>query len=309
MGIKKDISKIELDIIQKNLKNKSFEDQKNIVVFDNFTEEPIEDFELMSLTSGPLRMNTIIIGFCTEGHAKFTVGVKPLVISKNMFAIIHPDQIVETTEISSDFKAGFIVLKRNFFEFQNDYVNAVFLHNFFIEHSVFRFSEEDMQEYLLVYNMLKKKANEVMNIYRMQIIQNLCQIMFYNISNIFYHTEQSNTSERKNNNTNEIYERFIKCVEKNYRKEHSVKYYADSLCISPKYMSTVIYEASGRHASEWIHEFIILEAKALLRSTKMSLQDISETLNFQTPSHFGRFFKRYCACSPRSYRTQLRIDS
>ena len=305
----KDISNVELDIIQKNLKNKIFEDQKNIVVFDNFTEEPIQDFELLSLRSGPLRINTIIIGFCTEGHIKFTIGVKPLVLSKNMFAIIHPDQIVETTKISPDFKAGFIVLKRNFFELQNDYGNAVSLHNFFLEHSVFRFSEDDMQEYMLVYNLLKNKIKEITNIYRMQIIQNLCQIMFYNISNIFYHTERSNVTERKNNRSKEICERFIKCVELNYREEHSVNYYAKKLCISPKYMSSVIYEVSGKHSSEWIHELIILEAKALLKSTKMSLQEISETLNFPSPSNFGRFFKRYCGCSPRHYRNSRAIES
>ena len=292
------ILKVGFDVIQENIRNNNFESR--VLVFDNFTE-PIEDFEFLSLNNGPIRINTIIIAFCTAGHVKFSLGVKPVEMSKNMLVVIHPDQIVETTEISPDFKVGFIVLQRNFFEIQNDYMKAITLHNFFLEHAVFLFSEENMQEYMVMYGLMKKKIEERDNIYRMQIIQNFCHIMFYNISNVFYHSNMSK-SEKKKSNSTEIYERFIKCVEMNYRTEHSVQYYADVLCLSPKYMSSVVYEVTGKHASEWIQEFIMLEAKALLKSTKMSLQEINDILNFPSQSHFGRFFKRYSGFSPREYR-------
>jgi AraC-like DNA-binding protein len=91
-------------------------------------------------------------------------------------------------------------------------------------------------------------------------------------------------------------------VEVFYRKEHSVKFYAGKLCLTPKYLSSVIYEISGKHASDRIHEYILLEAKALLKSTDMSLKNISDVLCFCTPSHFGRFFKRYTGFTPSAYR-------
>jgi len=81
-----------------------------------------------------------------------------------------------------------------------------------------------------------------------------------------------------------------------------VKFYADILCLTPKYLSSVIYEASGKHASDWIREYIMLEAKALLKSTNMNLKNISEILYFCTPSHFGRFFKRYTGYTPNEYK-------
>lgn len=292
--------KVGFDIIQGNIRNENFKD--HVMVFDNFTE-PIEDFELISTGIGPLRINTIIIAFCTDGFIRFSLGIEPMEISKNMLVIIRPEQIVETTEVSPDFKAGFIVLKRNFFEIQNDYTNAIALHNFFLEHSVCPLSEENMQEYMQIYDLMKKKIGEKNNIHLLQILQSFCHVMFYNISNILYHRNQAETQKRKSNST-EIYERFIKCVELNYRKEHSVQYYADVLCLTPKYMSTIIYDVSGKHASEWIKDFIILEAKALLKSTKMSLEEIGDVLNFPTQSHFGRFFKRYTGYSPRVYRNQ-----
>jgi len=104
------------------------------------------------------------------------------------------------------------------------------------------------------------------------------------------------------NNNAAIYERFMKSVEEHYRKEHSVQFYADVLCLTPKYLSSVIDEVSGKHASDWIHKYIILEAKALLKSTDMSLKAISDGLCFCTPSHFGRFFKRYTGCTPSAYK-------
>ena len=99
-----------------------------------------------------------------------------------------------------------------------------------------------------------------------------------------------------------IYERFIKSVEANYRKEHSVKFYADKLCLTPKYLSSIIHDISGKHASDWIHDYIVLEAKALLKSTDMNLKNISDLLNFCTPSHFGRFFKHFTGLTPSEYK-------
>ena len=292
------IKKVEFDIIQENVKNENYRD--HFLVFDNFTK-PIEDFEILSLDNGPLRINTIIIAFCTEGFIKFTLGVKPITMSKNMLTIIRPDQIVETTEISPDFKVGFIILKRNFFEIQHDYLNAITIHNLFLEESTFHFSEESMDEYQATYYLIKKKMEEKNNIYLLQIIQNLCQVMFYNLCNMHFHNSQL-AEKKKKNNVHEIYKKFIQCVELNYRKEHSVQYYANILCLTPKYLSKVVHEVSQKHAAEWIHEFIILEARALLKSSNMSLQGISDLLNFPSQSHFSRFFKRYTGYSPRAYK-------
>lgn len=296
--MKRKILKVGFEIIQENIKNENFNDL--FMVFDNFAAQ-IKDFEIMSLGNGPVRTNTTIIAFCTEGFIKFTLGVKPITIYKNMLTVIRPDQIIETTEISPDFKVGFIILKQNFFEIQHDYTHAITLHNFFMEQSIFHFSDDDMEEYLLIYQLIKKKIEEKNNIYLPHIIQNLCRIMFYNLCNLYFHTSQSEGKDKKNN-AGEIYKRFIQCVEANYRKEHSVQYYADVLCLTPKYLSKVVREISGKHAAEWIHEFIILEARALLKSSKMSIEEIGDLLNFPSQSHFGRFFKRYTGHSPRVYR-------
>ena len=102
----------------------------------------------------------------------------------------------------------------------------------------------------------------------------------------------------------EIFYNFVSAVEMHYRKERSVKFYADLLCLSPKYLSSVIYKVSQKLAGEWIDGYVILEAKTLLKSGKLTIQQISEQLNFPNQSFCGKFFKRCVGMSPKEYKNK-----
>jgi AraC-like DNA-binding protein len=236
-----------------------------------------------------------------EGSIHFNLGLKKMMITKNQLCILLQDQIIQTTEISPDFKAGFMVLRRNFFNSQNHFIETINLHNNLMKQPYFDLLEKEMQEYILIFNRIKEKIVDTNHTYRLQIIQSYFQITFYNIYHLI--VARQNVSEKVNQDNNVIlYERYIKMVEEHYRKEHSVKFYADKICLTPKYLSSVIYGVSGKHASDWIHEYIVLEAKALLKSTTMNTKNISDILHFCTPSHFGRFFKRYTGLTPNEYK-------
>ena len=294
-----EIIKIGFHVIKDNIENDSLED--NFLVFDNFSEGS-KVVEWMSETDYPVRLSRItMIAFCTEGYMKFNLGLKNAMMSKNQIYVILHDQIIQTTEVSPDFKVGFMVVRRDFFNSQNHFIETINLHNRLMEQSYFNLSDKEMQEYVQIFKMVKEKIADTQHIYRMQIIQNYFQITFYNIYHLIVNFQKVAEKPAPDNNVS-IYERFMKCVEEHYRKEHSVIFYADKLCLTPKYLSSVIYEISGKHASDWIHEYIMLEAKALLKSTGMSLKNISDILCFCTPSHFGRFFKRYTGYTPSKYK-------
>ena len=293
------IIKIGFHLLKDNIENDSLED--NFLFYDNFSEGS-KVVEWISETDYPVRLNKItMIAFCMEGYMKFNLGLKNVMMSKNQIYVILPDQILQTTEVSADFKVGFMALRRDFFNSQNHFIETINLHHRLIEQSYFNLSEKEMQEYIQIFKMVKEKIADTQHTYRMQIIQNYFQITFYNIYHLIV-SHQNATEKPMMNNNMAIYERFMKSVEEHYRREHSVTFYADILCLTPKYLSSVIYEISGKHASDWIHEHIILEAKALLKSTDMNLKNISELLYFCTPSHFGRFFKRYTGYTPIEYK-------
>ena len=79
-------------------------------------------------------------------------------------------------------------------------------------------------------------------------------------------------------------------------------FYASLLHITPKYLTTIIKQVSGRSAAEWIDECVILEAKNLLKYSSMSIQQIAYYLNFPNQSFFGTYFKRRTGMSPTEYK-------
>ena len=86
-------------------------------------------------------------------------------------------------------------------------------------------------------------------------------------------------------------------------KERDISFYAEKLCLTPKYLSSIIRDVSGELAGNWIDNYVIIEAKALLISSNLTIQEICYKLNFSTPSSFTRFFKRITGMSPRKFRT------
>jgi YesN/AraC family two-component response regulator len=99
-----------------------------------------------------------------------------------------------------------------------------------------------------------------------------------------------------------LVEKFTNLVRENYRQKREITFYANKLCLTSKYLSQVIKAVTGKSATNLIDDFVILEAKALLKSTNMTIQQISDELNFPSQSFFGKYFKRVTGLSPTVYR-------
>ena len=89
-----------------------------------------------------------------------------------------------------------------------------------------------------------------------------------------------------------------------YFRQFTVGFYARQLCITPKYLTTLIKRISGKSVSEWIDNYVILEAKTLLKYSNMSVQEIAYYLNFPNQSFFGSYFKRNAGMSPSQYKAK-----
>lgn len=102
--------------------------------------------------------------------------------------------------------------------------------------------------------------------------------------------------------SSEYLERLMTLLVEHYRSERSVEFYAEKMHISPKHLSRVIRNLTGRSVHQWIDEFIILEIKNLLRYSSLSIQQISYELNFPNPSFMGQYFKRVTGMTPGQYK-------
>lgn len=112
----------------------------------------------------------------------------------------------------------------------------------------------------------------------------------------------SNTTSRQE----ELFKRFIALLKENFRREHVLSFYSSSLCVTSKYLTTVVRRVSGQSVSKWIDSYLIGEIKSLLRCTNLSVSEISIQLNFSNPSFFGKFVKAKTGEPPGSLRRTLR---
>ncbi len=277
---------------------------EDFMIFDNLMEKINPDGKSEPIEFNfPIKLDITILVLCTEGTASAKIGLKEILLKKNRLSVILPEQIFQVTGITSDFKGMFIVLKNSFFNVQNYFVEAMTLQKIILQEHYLEVPEHLIPEFIAVYNLIKGKIKEEENYYRTQIIQNYCSILFYDACNIYIQQDKKENNKERTHKE-KVFETFIKEVEKHYRHEHTISYYANILCLTPKYLSSIIFDISGKSAADWIKEYLILEARALLRSSKMSIQQISNELNFANQSHFGRFFKHYTGLSPREYQKQ-----
>ena len=120
-----------------------------------------------------------------------------------------------------------------------------------------------------------------------------------------YYQENGMVTSQETHSVQELFRRFQYAVVNHFHESREVQYYAELLCLSPKYFGSIIKEHTGVSASEWISRYVIIKAKSLLRhSQNLNIQQISYQLGFPDPAAFTRYFKANTGMSPKEYRAQ-----
>ena len=100
----------------------------------------------------------------------------------------------------------------------------------------------------------------------------------------------------------DLYNQFLSLVADNYRAAHDVAFYADRMAITARYLYNVTDRMVGKSPKTVLAEYILHEAKKLLETSRLSVQEISDELGFSSQVIFCRFFNNYAGCTPSSYR-------
>lgn len=104
------------------------------------------------------------------------------------------------------------------------------------------------------------------------------------------------------NRKSELFERFKNLLNVHYSREHEAVFYARQLHVSPKYLTLICKDLSGRSVKEWIDRALLRDATFLLKSTDKTISQIASSLHFESAELFGKFFKRMSNISPRQFR-------
>jgi YesN/AraC family two-component response regulator len=270
--------------------------EERIVVGNDLSLATYKGGEPMNCSPEKYEHAAIIV--CTAGHCNLKINLENYEVEAPSLITIMPGQIVEPMAASQNFSAIIIALSKRFIDminlpgWQQNYLQMY-------NHPAQPLDERQVNAMRFFFTVLHHAASDEDNPFRLQVIENMIRVFYYGgVSRMRQH--DTNTSTYKNG----IVERFMDLVREHYREERLIGFYADKLCITPKYLSKVVKEHTGRSAGEWIERHVILEARAMLQSSDMTIQQISASLNFPNQSFFGKYFKRATGLSPKQYRNK-----
>ena len=135
-------------------------------------------------------------------------------------------------------------------------------------------------------------------------VEPLVESLLYVLSGLIRKNSMKSLEGEKSSQTrlNMLFERFMSLVSEYHTSERGMAFYANRLGMTPKYLSRLIKQVSGRSAPEWVDSFVLQEAKSMLKYTDESIKEIVYKLNFVNASVFYKFFKAQTGMTPSEYR-------
>ena len=161
--------------------------------------------------------------------------------------------------------------------------------------------EEEITKYMSLLDSAVEVEENPFKLYEQKL---LLLALTYRICSM-YNRKLVNDGEEAGGRKNEVFIRLIQLIEKYYMQERGVEFYADKLCLSPKYLSALSKSICGYTVQELVFKAIIRKRISLLKNTQKNIQEISNEFGFPNASYFGTFFKKQMGMSPQQYRRNL----
>ena len=255
----------------------------------------------------PCRFDGFMILYCCKGHIRLNINLNEYELKENMMFVNSPGNIIKVNELidtdQNDMRYLVVAMSKEFISGLALDANKMFNYGLSLINNPFM-SLDDENSKLLGDHL--RLITDVVNSgiqHKADVVRTLISSLLYVITgmwteNIVEHDEKQGVSSRGRM----VFEQFMKLVNEYHTQYRNVGFYADKLCLTPKYLSKLVKNASGRSAPDWIDAYVILEAKNLLKHSNISIKEIVFRLNFPNQSVFYKFFKARTGMTPSEYR-------
>lgn len=305
-SVQTDLTKIKLDTDLYHL-HKSGKGDSDFGM-DNTSELLDDGFGLYSTVDlkkniGPIKTQYFRISLTRKGSANFDIGLEKYTTKRNSILFGIPGQIFSLHQFSKDFLAYYMLFTENFI------ADALLKHNRkqhypFLSYSGLQSFQldnntaDEIEGIIFKMNQEVKErrsgCSEMIKLYIHQIIllANRCY------GTVLLSNSQSTSLQQA------LYNDFLKLVSQHFLTVRKVSAYAEMLHVSSDHLNRAIKSCSDKTAHELIDEMLLIEAKAFLLHTSLTIAEIAYKLEFSDLSHFNRFFKKYCELTPAEFRNQ-----
>jgi AraC-like DNA-binding protein len=266
----------------------------DIVVVDS-----IQQFAEVS--TALVSMNAVVI--CTSGKVQGFINGKQIELHQNQVAIIPQNIIVTDVMVSPDFnlKAMFLtnrILQSFLREKMNVWNDMMYVHR----HHIVTMDEDEILFYTHFYDMLKLTFNRGKdNPFRTDVIQSLLRSAILGLCGAMKQYFPVDI-EFQGKTSDAYFQHFLDLLHSTEVKHRTVEAYANDLCISAKYLTTICKRHSGKTANEWITEHVMEDIRYYLKQTDFSIKQICDRLGFPNPSFFGKYVKDHFGMTPMEFR-------
>ena len=257
--------------------------------------------ELLSLyTNYPVRLKCEIFVLCMDGEIEASINLNKIIVKANDVITLTPGSIFQIDRIGGNLKIYFLGFSANYVEQKEN--SRILLDTMYqtLGRPILSLSDNGaklLEEYfnLLIHTYLHFEESSV--------LQNITPNIFSDTHTIMSILYNKNTKEKVSMSKSEqICKSFTQLVLQHYSQNRNVSWYADKLGITHAYLCTTVKQAIGKTCVDVISSMVIMDAKSQLKSTDLSIQQISDSLNFANMSFFGKYFKRHVGMSPLDYR-------
>jgi AraC-like DNA-binding protein len=268
----------------------------------------LSDNRILDLLRYPIRFDGYILFFLKRGRFSIDFNLKTYDVHEGSLLVTVPGNIIRLGQLAEErlpeIELVYVVLSKQFVSgLQLDF-NKVFQDSVqMLENPCIVLNEEQLalaeSYFLLARQVLQSSLSN-----KKDIIGGLLSSLSYMTEDIWTGQLNEKTEALADSGARAAltYDRFMKLVTEYHNRERGMQFYADKLCLTPKYLSKIVKEASGRSGPEWIDAFVILEAKNLLRYSDESIKEIAYKLHFPSASVFNKFFKANTGLVPSDYR-------
>lgn len=267
---------------------------ESIAIFRTLDDIPFITF--------PTRLDRMLLVVCKSGEIEADVDLVTRRLASCSVTVLRPGHLISSCKVSGDFDGFFITVAQEKLHLILPTLHYAIPYTLkYAADPVIGITQDELESLSLIYDMLSRKLNEK-GPFAPMVLSSILETLFYEALGIY--SSRSQQSPRKSRRE-ELLTEFIELLERNFKTCRVVSFYADKLFVTPKHLSAVLKEVSGKTAGEWIDNRVVLEAKLLLRTTGMNVQEISSALNFSNQSFFGKYFKHLTGRSPRDFRANL----
>ena len=253
----------------------------------------------------PTRIDAFVILLCSKGSGTFTSNLTRHTLTENSIFVHLPGSIIQA-ESTEEIALHAVICEEEFIRRIN--IDIKLLSRLFLsveKQPCLRLCEAEWAGITGSFAEIRSESlPRPGDVYSPEILRSMIRTLAYKVCRIIgRHIESQpapETSARSRND--EYFNQFMSELTKHYMQERSVGFYAGQLHLTPKYLTTIIRKTSGRTAAEWIDDYVVLEAKNLLKYSTMSIQEIAYCLNFPNQSFFGKYFRSHTGMTPSAYR-------